>query len=119
MSIPYGRVSTRGSSSTPLHVTLDNSSVVSTPLTGQAKIASTGVAVRLGANVLNNGVIITAKSTNTAAITVGSSAVTNTVDGTGNGVILEAGSSTSFAVNNTNALYINGTSGDIVSFAGS
>ena len=96
---------------------------VQTPLAGpfvsQAKISVTGTRVQLGSNVLSNGVIITALSTNTAKMTVGGSAVTNTVDGTGNGYILEAGSSSSFAVSNTNALYINGTAGDIVSYAGS
>lgn len=94
-------------------------SLVSAPINGQAKIASTGVAVQLPSNALTNGIIITAKSANAAPITVGGSGVTNTVDGTGNGYILEAGSSSSWAVNNTSAIYINGTIGDIVSFAGS
>ena len=49
----------------------------------------------------------------------GGASVANTVNGTGNGYILEAGASASFAVSNSNALYINGTTGDIVSFAGS
>jgi hypothetical protein len=86
---------------------------------GQAKIAVTGTAVNLPSKAAVNGVILTAKSTNAAAITVGVSGVTNTVDGTGNGYILEAGSSISFAVTNTNLIFINGTIGDIVSYAGS
>jgi hypothetical protein len=89
------------------------------PLVGQAKIAVTGTAVQLASNVLKNGVIITAKSTNTNPIEVGISSVNNMNDGTGNGYILEPGSSVSFAVTNTNTLSINGTSGDIISFAGS
>lgn len=98
---------------------LVSSSLVSAPLNGQAKIAATGTAVQLSSNALSNGVIVTAKSTNTANIHIGGSGVTNTEDGTGNGYILEPGSSASWAVTNTNALYINGTTGDIVSFAGS
>jgi hypothetical protein len=93
--------------------------LVSAPLNGQAKIAVTSTAVQLPSNILSNGVILTAKSTNAAPIVVGGSGVANTVDGTGNGYILAAGASVSWAVSNTNALYINGTSGDIVSFAGS
>lgn len=89
------------------------------PLNGQAKIAITSTAVQLGSNTLINGVVLTAKSTNSASIVVGGSGVTNTTDGTGNGYILAAGASMSWAISNTNLLYINGTSGDIVSFAGS
>ncbi len=89
------------------------------PLNGQATISVTGTAVQLSANTLLNGIIVTAKSTNSAPIVVGISTVHNIVDGTGDGYILEAGSSMSWAVQNSNDLYINGTSGDIVSFAGS
>ncbi len=97
-----------------------NTGILSTaPLNGQAKIAITATAVQLPSNVLLNGVIITALSTNAASIEIGTSGVTNTTDGTGNGYILAAGTSISFAVTNTNVLYINGTSGDIISFAGS
>lgn len=96
-----------------------NPLITGAPKNGQAKIASTGTAVQLGSNTLTNGVIITALSTNTASITVGGSSVTNTTNGTGNGYILEAGASASWAVSNTNQLWINGTAGDIVSFAGS
>jgi len=107
-----------------LKVNIQNTSLaVTTPLAGpfagQAKIAITGTAVQLGSNALSNGVILTAKSTNTAIIVVGGASVANTVDGTGNGYLLAAGASVSFAVSNSNALYINGTAGDIVSFAGS
>ena len=96
--------------------------LVGGPLVGQSKIVSTGVAVRLNGGTsqpLTNGLIITALSTNTATIEVGGSGVTNTIDGTGNGYILAAGASVSFAVTNANDIYINGTSGDIVSWAGS
>lgn len=99
-------------------ITVDPTLVVA-PFTGQAKIAVTGTRVQLANNVLSNGVILSALSTNATSITVGGSGVTNTVDGTGNGYILEPGGSVSFAVTNTNALYVNGTAGDIVSFAGS
>lgn len=89
------------------------------PAVGQAKIAVSGTAVQLGSNATPNGVVVTALSSNGASITVGGSGVTNTVDGTGNGYIIEPGGSGAFAVTNTNALYINGFIGDIVSFAGS
>lgn len=89
------------------------------PLNGQTKIAVTGTAVNLPANALKNGVIISAKSSNTAPISIGGSSVNNTINGTGNGYILEAGVSVSFAVDDTSRLWINGTAGDIISFAGS
>lgn len=89
------------------------------PVCGQAKIAVTNTAVQLSSGALNNGVILTAKSSNAASIEVGISSVTTTVDGTGNGYILAAGASVSLAVNNVNTIYINGTSGDIVSWCGS
>ena len=89
------------------------------PRVGQAKIATAGAAVQLDNKVLINGVIVTALFTNASAIALGTASVADTVDGTGDGYILEAGASSSFAVDNINRLYINGTAGDIVSFAGS
>ena len=86
---------------------------------GQTKIATTGTAVQLASNVLKNGVIITAKSSNAAPLSLGGSGVNNTVDGTGNGQILEAGKSIFVIIPNTDALYLNGTAGDICSFIGS
>lgn len=109
----------KGDSTNGAYVNLKANPLVTSPLVGQAKIAVTGTAVQLASHSLTNGVIITAKSTNAAPITIGISTVTNTVDGTGSGYILEAGAAVSFAVSNTNDLYINGTAGDIVSFAGS
>lgn len=91
-----------------------------TPVFGQAKIAVTSTAVQLTSQALSNGIIITAKSTNAANIVIGSSSsVTTTSDGTGNGYILAAGATVSAAILNPNLLYINGTSGDIVSWIGS
>jgi hypothetical protein len=88
-------------------------------ISGQTKITSTGVAVQLQSNKLLNGVILTALSTNSAPLVLGGASVSNTIDGTGNGFILEAGAGVSFAVTNTNTIYINGSIGDVVSFAGS
>lgn len=96
--------------------------LVASPLVGQSKIASTSVAVRLNGGTsqpLTNGIIISAPSGNVSPISVGTSSVNNTADGTGNGYLLAAGGSISFAVTNTNDIYINGTSGDYVSWAGS
>ncbi len=100
-------------------VTAFSGGLSAAPLNGQAKIAVTGTAVRLGSNTLINGIIVTALSTNVASIVIGISTVHNVIDGTGDGYILAAGGSVSWAVSNSNALYINGTAGDIVSFAGS
>ncbi len=86
---------------------------------GQTKIAVTGTAVQLPSGALSNGVILSAKTGNTASMTIGGVSVTNTIDGTGNGAILPAGASLSAAIDNTNRLYVNGTSGDILSWIGS
>lgn len=96
--------------------------LVSAPLVGQTVIASTGTAVQLNggtSQVLTNGIIISAPASNAAAISVGGSGVNNTTGGTGNGYLLVPGASISFAMVNTNDLWINGTSGDYVSWAGS
>lgn len=90
-----------------------------TSVQGQLKVATTGTAVQLPSHAITQGVAISAKATNAADILVGGSAVTNTDDGTGNGVVLSPGSSLSINVANTNALYINGTAGDSVSYIGS
>lgn len=93
--------------------------LVTTPLVGQAKIATTGTAVQLSTQTLSNGVIISANGANATPISIGGSGVNNTVGGTGNGYLLAAGASISFAMANVNDLYINGTAGDYVSWAGS
>jgi hypothetical protein len=95
------------------------SPLVTIPVNGQAKIASTGTAVNLSVGVLTNGVIISAPSGNAAPILLGVASVKNTVDGTGNGYALAAGASISFAIANTNQLWINGTANDYISWAGS
>ena len=106
-----------------LLISLQANPLVGSPLTGQAKVSVTNTAVQLNGGMsqpLTNGVIITAGSNNnTNGMTVGISTVTDVVDGTGNGYILVPGASVSFAVNNTNTIWINGTSGDLVSWAGS
>lgn len=88
----------------------------STVVSGQVKVAVTGTAVQFPSNTILNGIIISANATNTAVVTLGPSAVTNTVNGSGNGLVLLQGASTSAAISNTNALYLNGTAGDWVSF---
>jgi len=106
-------VTTPGSSPIPAAVV---------PYTGQVVIAITGTRVRLSvaSKPLVNGVIVNAKASNNAAGgTIGDVTVTNTVDGTGNGAIIAPGASTSFAVADINALYVNGTAGDIFSYNGS
>lgn len=93
--------------------------LTSTPVFGQIAIAQTGVAVPFPDNLLTNGLIITAKTTNAGDMCLGNSDVANTSDGTGNGYVLEAGNSISYAVRNSNILYVNGTAGDVLSYAGS
>lgn len=88
------------------------------PITGQGKIATTGVAVQLASNVLKNGVIVKANSNNAQPLFVGPAGVTNTNDGTGNGYRLDPGEAISFAVPNANSVYVNGTVGDIFYIAG-
>lgn len=110
------------STSNALNVAVTNNALVTSPFVGQAVIASTGTAVRLNSGTsqaLTNGIIITAPATNVAPISVGGSGVNNTISGSGNGYLLSPGASISFAVGNTNDIYINGTSADYVSWAGS
>jgi len=85
---------------------------------GQKKIAVTGTALALGAGVLFNGVVITAKASNTASLFIGGAGVTVTDDGSGNGYRLEPGQSISFAVADLGNLFVNGTAGDSVYYAG-
>lgn len=87
---------------------------------GQAAIAVTGTAVQLPDNSgIPNGIIIIANPDNTDPITVGNSDVTEDADGTGNGAVLAPGAMISAVVYNTNVIWINGTSGDWVSFLAS
>lgn len=104
---PSGDVAVRTISVTPI------------PIFGQVKIVSSGTAIQLGAGGLSNGIILQAKSTNTANLLLGGSSVTRGEDGSGNGFILEPGNSITFAAENANDIYVNGASGDILSYAGS
>ena len=86
------------------------------PVAFQATIAATGTAQELPSNALQFGSgTLLAKSGNTAVIAIGnSSAVTSS-----NGALLPAGSQIPVVgLLNTNALWINGTSGDVISFIG-
>jgi hypothetical protein len=92
---------------------------------GQAVIASTGVAVNLGNHGgLINGILLKAcngpspEHTNVNAIYYGGSSVTTTGNGVGNGDSIGPGERTSIAVNNSNAVWINGTAGDCVTYSG-
>lgn len=102
-----------------LNVSIKSTTLSLMPTAGQVSIAVTGKAVQFKSAPLANGVIVSAKVGNVASIEVGANGVTNTADGTGNGYILSAGASVSFAVTNASSIWVNGTSGDIVSYAGS
>lgn len=111
-----------GTGTFPVQVSSLTNPLVGAPLIGQAIIAVTSTAVRLNGGTsqpLTNGIIISAPAGNVTPISVGTASVNNTADGTGNGYLLSAGASISFAVTNTNVIYINGTAGDYVSWAGS
>lgn len=100
-------------------VQLVASSNPATVLAGQVKIAVTGTAVQLPSNALVNGVTIRANNNNAATGgTVGPAGINNTVDGTGNGYILFPGDAIAYGVTNSNAVFVNGTIGDIFSWTG-
>jgi hypothetical protein len=67
---------------------------------------------------LANGIVVVAPSSNAATIYVGGAAVANTGTGNGNGIALEPGRSFSAQITSPSLLYINGTAGDWVSYAG-
>jgi hypothetical protein len=89
------------------------SGTLSTIYYGQASIVTTGTAVQLASHSLDDGVVVEALSSNTSSVYVGDSSVTAS-----NGLELPPGSSVSLPVGNTNLLYINGASGQAVSFLG-
>ena len=87
-------------------------------VTGQIRIATTGTAVQLPANTLVNGIALKARAGNVANGLVGPAGVNVTYDGTGAGFPVEPGGTASFAVGNSNAVWVNGTAGDVFSFEG-
>lgn len=94
--------------------------ISTTPQPSFGQVLMTGSVIQLGSNPLSNGVILSAKSGNAASIMIGgNSGVLNSDTGGGNAYILEPGNSISYACENTNQLYTIGTSGDVLSFAGS
>lgn len=94
-------------------------SVGTTAISGQTKIATTGTQVVVGSSTgLANGVAIKASKKNAANIMVGPTGVTATDDGTGNGFELAPGDSISFSVSTLANLFINGTSGDFITYTG-
>lgn len=124
LPLPAGAATSANQSSeitllTGIKADLDLMGGVQTSLaTGQKKVAVTGTAVQIATGALLNGVVITANVNNANPISIGGVGVNNTQDGTGNGYILQPGASVSYAVSNLSYLYINGTSGDFVSYSG-
>jgi hypothetical protein len=123
-----GRLPTQGqavaASSLPVVLASNQPAIPTTtplaaPVAGQIKIAVTNTAVQLPSNTLVNGIVIKAKSTNAVAgAFIGGADVTTTDDGTGNGYKIVPGEAMSFAVPNSNAIYVNGTIGDIFYYGG-
>lgn len=91
--------------------------------TGQAKITATNTAVQVAPVVqviLQSGMLIRSKASNNAAgILIGSNDVSETYDGTGNGFWIAPGDICSIPAGVLgNAIYFQGTTGDVVSFGG-
>jgi len=116
--VAYGSDGNPAPSGSPSDPAFVQTPVPALPLSGQKKVSVSGTAVALGSGALHNGVVITAKTTNAGNIFVGLSGVLTTDDGTGNGYRLLPGQSISFAVADLSAIYINGTAGDSIYFAG-
>lgn len=96
---------------------------VATPLPaavvcGQSVIETSGVAQAIGTLALQNGVVVKAADTNVGPIMVGGAGVRAANDGTGNGYPLAPGEPISFAVSSLGAIWICGTAGQFVTFAG-
>ena len=70
-------------------------------------VAVTNTAVQLPSTAYAQGVIVQALAANSATVVIGGSGVT-----TGNGFQLAQGQSVTLPVNNSNLVYVNGTSGD-------
>lgn len=89
-------------------------------LTLQGKITTTGTAQELTSNPGQyHQLTLTAKSTNTAPIAVNVTSGNTAVDGTGTSYILEKGTSVQLTgLDNTNAIWVSGTTGDIYSILG-
>lgn len=83
--------------------------------TGQVALAA-GTAQQLSSVVLYNGVVIKALTANTGTLYVGSD---NTVTSSSGYPLANSGEAISFAVSNLNAIWIIGTTGDKVAYAGS
>ena len=91
--------------------------------TGQAVIASGGTAVQiapLAKVTLQSGMLVRSKAGNSATgILIGSGDVTATYDGTGNGFWAAPGDIVSIpAGERGDAVFFQGTAGDVVSFVG-
>lgn len=80
---------------------------------GHATVSVTGTAVQLTAGACN-AVIVQGLAGNAGNVVIGDSAVT-----TANGFQLQPGQATGIAINNVNAIWVNGTSGDGVCWIGS
>lgn len=92
-----------------------SSEVGTTVVNGKKSVSVTNTAVALSSssNPVKNGIVIRALTANTGTVYIGSSSVTSS-----NGHELAAGESTSVAISDVNFVYVNGTSGDGVSFLG-
>lgn len=86
------------------------------PIAFQATIAVTGTAQVLPSNAILNGGVFSAGPNNTAAINIGN----GSTDSASTGFPLAKGIQTPFILfqGNTNSFFIEGTSGDVISFLG-
>lgn len=88
------------------------------PLTNGGKsIANTGSAIVLGTGSISR-IVIAASSTNNGSIFVGSATVTNDYGLATSGYELQPGQAVGILTSNLSNVFINGTTGDSVSFVG-
>ncbi|MGU3417787.1 hypothetical protein [Methylobacterium sp. D54C] len=108
----------------------DGALLVATPVpagivTGQVRIVTTGTPVQLPSAALRNGLVVKAHMANAPqnpaagySAAVGPAGVTTQYDGAGNGYPLAPGEAGSFACANAQAVWVNGTAGDIFAYEG-
>lgn len=105
---------------TAVAVTVGGIAVPSTPpRVGQKAIAVTGTAVQLSAASvpLPGGTVMITAHVATTYVTAGGSGVNNTATGAGNGRCIKAAEQVVLFASDLNAVYINGTAGDWVSWS--
>lgn len=108
-----------GSSGEPVNFNAAGGVTPTAVISGQIKIAVTGTAVPLPANVPGDSITVVAKETNVAKGFVGGTGVTRTDDGTGNSVGLLPTDSVTIVIDDSSKIAVNGSANDIFYYFGS